>query len=331
MMDAVSRCALDLSRAREAFSSSSQPSANGHDTSPPEQPLADRYYELAETMNARGAMELAVPFYRQAVALLLEERQQLRQLLPDGVPQPPMTRAAPALSDAAVEGLLAESSPSTAETLEARLAELAEELTPTSAQQVLVGVDALLRWSGASVLPAAGFNLRGKAHVLLGDSAAAVSAFAAARDADPDELSYDLNLAAALVMAGKAAEALALLQPLHEGGLTALPAPLREPLLRNLASAEQQAGRRSAALERRREWLALNPEAVPLQRWLAWAGLGLAADADAASQREALVFLEDLLRHWPDERSIKEVLAQALEARGDYRRAALLYRDLLRP
>ena len=153
MMDAVSRCGLDLPRAREAFSSSSQPSANGHDTSPPEQPLADRYYELAETMNARGAMELAVPFYRQAVALLLEERQQLRQLLPDGVPQPPVTRAAPALSDAAVEGLLAESSPSTAETLEARLAELAEELTPTSAQQVLVGVDALLRWSGASVLP----------------------------------------------------------------------------------------------------------------------------------------------------------------------------------
>ena len=110
-----------------------------------------------------------------------------------------------------------------------------------------------------------------------------------------------------------------------------MPAPLREPLLRNLASAEQQAGRCSAALERRRELLALNPEAVPLQRWLAWAGLGLAADADAASQREALMFLEDLLRHWPDERSIKEVLAQALEARGDYRRAALLYRDLLRP
>ena len=36
--------------------------------------MADRYYAIAETMNTRGAMELAVPFYRQAVALLLAER-----------------------------------------------------------------------------------------------------------------------------------------------------------------------------------------------------------------------------------------------------------------
>ena len=46
-------------------------------------PMADRYYELAENMNSRGAIELAVPFYRQALALLLEERKQLRQLVPE--------------------------------------------------------------------------------------------------------------------------------------------------------------------------------------------------------------------------------------------------------
>ncbi len=50
--------------------------------------MADRYYAIAETMNTRGAMELAVPFYRQAVALLLCERDNLRQQLPDGQSNP---------------------------------------------------------------------------------------------------------------------------------------------------------------------------------------------------------------------------------------------------
>ena len=46
-------------------------------------PMADRYYQLAETMNAQSAIELAVPFYRQALALLLQERNQLNQLIPE--------------------------------------------------------------------------------------------------------------------------------------------------------------------------------------------------------------------------------------------------------
>ena len=51
--------------------------------------LADRYHDLAEAMNARGSMELAVPFYRQAVALLLAERPQWRAAFPGPSPMTP--------------------------------------------------------------------------------------------------------------------------------------------------------------------------------------------------------------------------------------------------
>ena len=49
---------------------------------------ADRYYAIAEVMNQRGALELAVPFYRQAFALLVAERNVLKKMLGDE-PQDP--------------------------------------------------------------------------------------------------------------------------------------------------------------------------------------------------------------------------------------------------
>ena len=59
-----------------------QPSASVTATElEPNGSMADRYYAMAESMNTRGAMELAVPFYRQAVALLLAEREGLQQQL----------------------------------------------------------------------------------------------------------------------------------------------------------------------------------------------------------------------------------------------------------
>ena len=96
-------------------------------------PLADRYYDLAETMNARGAIEMAVPFYRQALALLLEERKQLRQLLPEAE----QTRSAQnaQIPEAELNGLLADDSSLKGIDLdlESRIAELAEELNVSSA------------------------------------------------------------------------------------------------------------------------------------------------------------------------------------------------------
>ena len=298
---------------------------DGPDSEAGATPMADRYYELAETMNARGAIELAVPFYRQALALLLEERKQLRELLPEA--QGPRSAVIP---EAEVQGLLTEATALTGVDLEARIVELEEELTAESAQQVLVGLDELAAAQGDGTFPAAGHNLRGKALLLLGEATQALAEFGQAREAEPQSPLYAINLAAALLTQKRHTDALALLRPLYAKGLAALPEALQQPLLRNLATAARQAGHLLESLQVRRQWLTLDSRSVGLDRWLQWAGVGLQQELGDPARAEALALLQDLHRLHPGERQVMQALAGAWEAQGEYRQAALLYRDLLR-
>ena len=171
-----------------------------------ELPMADRYYELAESMNARGAIELAVPFYRQALAMLMEERDQLRQLLPEQQRQqhPLGSR------EEQIEGLISEAAMlrlGNGSSLDDRIAELAEELTPQSAQQVLVGLRELV--PEPELLPAKGRSLEGKALMVCGRVAEAIVSFEAAYAAADQAPEHGINLAAALLAAGHASKAAA--------------------------------------------------------------------------------------------------------------------------
>lgn len=295
---------------------------------PNELPMADRYYELAESMNARGAIELAVPFYRQALAMLLEERDQLRQLLPEQQQQQRLLES----REEQIEGLINEAAllrVGSGNGLDERIAELAEELTPQSAQQVLVGLRELV--PEPELLPARGRSLEGKALMLCGRVAEAIASFEAAYAAAGQAPEHGINLAAALLAAGQASKAAALLQPLHQQGLAELEPDLRAALLRNFATAASQLEQPLLALQLRRQWLQLEPEAVPCDRWLGWCRVGLAQPPGDHARQEALAFLQDLRRLHPANRAIAEVLAETLEAEGNYRQAALLYRELLRP
>lgn len=296
---------------------------------PNELPMADRYYELAESMNARGAIELAVPFYRQALAMLLEERDQLRQLLPEQQQQQQRLLDS---REEQIEGLITEAAllrVGSGSGLDERIAELAEELTPQSAQQVLAGLRELV--PEPELLPAPGRSLEGKALMLCGRVAEAIASFEAAYAAAGQAPEHGINLAAALLAAGQASQAAALLQPLHQQGLAVLEPDQRAALLRNFATAASQLEQTLLALQLRRQWLQLEPEAVPSDRWLGWCRVGLAQPPGDHARQEALAFLQDLRRLHPADRAIAEVLAETLEAEGDYRQAALLYRELLRP
>lgn len=295
---------------------------------PNELPMADRYYELAESMNARGAIELAVPFYRQALAMLMEERDQLRQLLPEQQQQQRLLDS----REEQIEGLITEAAllrVGSGSGLDERIAELAEELTPQSAQQVLAGLRELV--PEPELLPARGRSLEGKALMLCGRVAEAIASFEAAYAAAGQAPEHGINLAAALLAAGQASQAAALLQPLHQRGLAVLEPDQRAALLRNFATAASQLEQPLLALQLRRQWLQLEPEAVPSDRWLGWCRVGLAQPPGDHARQEALAFLQDLRRLHPANRAIAEVLAETLEAEGDYRQAALLYRELLRP
>ena len=306
--------------------------------------MADRYYEMAESMNQRGAMELAVPFYRQAVALLLAERQSLRQQLQGGAVAPSLQgstdldalhgllEAAEVLTEKPNSGAAGAAPPAGAETaqLEAQIAELSSELSAKTARQVMAGLKALADRAKGQ-LPASGLELLGKTQMLLGQPADGLKSFEAALAKDGQSLDLQINVGAARLTAGDVDGALKLLRGVWKAGLNQLEAGKCSALFRNLSSAEAKGGRPLVALQLRRKWVAQFPDAVPVKRALQWASHALKAEnADAAIQGEALQLLKDLKAVHPNNKEVIQALADALEAAGEYREAALLYRELLR-
>ena len=310
--------------------------------------MADRYYAMAETMNSRGAMEMAVPFYRQAIALLLADRTSLREKLGGDSAQPvadelPMDElhglieAAEALGESSFNSAVtsmdvtakAATATATGAVIEDQIAELASELGKENAMQVIAGLKAL---ADGVQLPASGLALLGKAQMLLGKTADGLKSFEAASTAAPGDRELQINIGAARLANGDDQGALVLLRGVWQQGIGGLQFSSQQALLRNLATAEAKAGSLEAALQLRLKWFNLRPDAVSLQRWLTWAQEGLdGTDKDSPERMAALALLKSLQQSLPQDRNLQQRLADALEDQGDYRDAALLYRQLLRP
>ena len=315
--------------------------------------IADRYYSMGETMNTRGAMELAVPFYRQAIALLLAERDSLREQI-TGVPC-----TAPAnlpiddlhgLLEAAKElekvqtpskkKSVAGTKNNSAEnkshqprgnlpSLENKIKELSEELNPATAKQILAGLNVLADEQGN--LPASGMMLKGKAQMLQGERKLALTSFEQALAMDPEKAEIRINAGAARLTNGDGQGALKLLRKIYSEGINSLEVSIQKAVLRNLASAESKAGDPAVALRLRRQWMRLDSNSLPLDRWLRWAKTGLEKPVNNPERSEAVALLKELLKNSPDEVKVLEPLAIALEEQGEFREASLLYRKLLRP
>ena len=279
--------------------------------------LADRYFAMAEEMNSRGAMELAVPFYRQALTLLMAERKQQQQLPADQL-----------------HGLLAaaehwQQQPLPKLDIEQSIVELTEDLNEASALQVLAALKELENQKG--LLPSNGYALRGNACILLGNPEAAVQAFQSGCKAEPTRLDLHINHGGALLAAGEIEAALSVLRSVYKNQLDLLASNEKTALLRNLAAAEAKEGDLTTALALRMEWLNENPNGQPIERWLNWVQQGLAEQQPVATQDQALQLLKRLHELHPDERLVTEALAESLENSGLYQEASLLYRTLLRP
>ena len=317
--------------------------------------MADRYYAMAENMNTRGAMEMAVPFYRQAITLLLAERASLQQKLGGASAHPVaqelpldelhgLLEAAEALGQSAstpaptATDVRAQAAPASAarqpitrESAEAQIAELASELGKENALQVIAGLKALADGSGGH-LPARGLALLGQAQMLLGQPADGLQSFEAALAASPSDAELQINTGAARLANGDAKGALALLRGVWHEGVDNLRPKSLNALYRNLSAAESKASNLNNALFMRLRWLQHDPQAVPLQAWLSWAKQGLSKTNFSSETRKlSMEIINELLKHYPDDTVILKVLADALEGVGDYRIAALIYRKLLKP
>ncbi len=328
--------------------------SDAEQTSQPSGAMADRYYELAESMNQRGAMELAVPFYRQAVALLLAERESLQQQLQGGAVSPALRGSAdqdalhglleaadvltdkPVAAEPAVQPVEPSASPAPAspsvdqDQLEAQIAELSDELSAKTALQVMAGLKALADQTKGQ-LPASGLALLGKTQMVLGKPADSLKSFEAALVKDPQSLDLQINVGAAHLANQNVDAALEFLRGVWTAGLDQIDEKSRSALFRNLSSAEGKAGRPLVALQLHRSWLEQLPDSVPIERALKCANQGLKlGENDGLIQKEALQLLRELRAVHPSERQVIQALADGLESVGDYREAALLYRELLK-
>lgn len=305
------------SRSSSAISNTNEPIDHPNDPTVDPAALAERYFAMAEEMNSRGAMELAVPFYRQALTLLMAERNHKQRLPADQL-----------------HGLLAaaehwQKQPQQELDIDQSIEELTEDLNEASAQQVLSALEEFENQKG--LLPSNGYALRGNAYILLGRPEAALQAFESGCRADPARLDLQINHGGALLAAGETGAALSVLRNVYKNQINLLAINEKTALLRNLAAAEAKEGDLKTALELRMEWLIENPNGQPTEKWLHWVQLGLAEHQPSETQNQALILLRKLHELLPDEKTITEALAETLENSGLYQEASLLYRKLLRP
>ena len=286
--------------------------------------LAERCYAIAEALNERAELSLAVPFYRQAVTLLLAQRQRdlqeaaalhkgdadlLQELDPGGAPA--------CVEPGAAVGLPRD--------LEAHLRALGDDLTIANAvtvRQVLHDLLAGLPQPDPQLLA-----LLAKTHVLEGELALALPFFQAALELDPEDVRLAVNCGGALLACGDHAEALRLLRPLaRQAGTIDDPAVLRVVLV-NLTAAELEAGNVRDAARWRAELVGLSPDDVPVDDWVEDARSWL----EAGWREEAKGLLIALRALYPRHVPLLQLLAETFEGCGEFRDAALVYRDLLRP
>ena len=291
--------------------------------------LVLKYHAMAEEFNSQGAMELAVPFYRQAIALLMTEREQLRRQAGDATgfhDEPAGDRQMSAVS-AAVHGVLeaAATAGLPVVELERQLSAIEDSLSVHNLVEAGAALEDLEhRWGHPHVGLSA---LAARLALLGGDLAEAHAHYERALALDSRDERLRINAGAARLAMDDPAGAAELLRPLAaEADRLSDPDQLRA-LWKNLARVEYELGQAAEAVHALLRLLELAPEAFDLEPWLE-ACRGWIAANDAAV---ALQLLEALRPHVDASPSLLSLMAEALEALGRYRDAALVYRQLLRP
>ena len=288
-----------------------------------DQALVDRYYAMAEELNGRGSMELAVPFYRQTIALLLAEREQLRAL----AGQAPAALQASADVDGVMAAAASVDSALPEAELLRQLMALEEELSEHNRQEVAAALQVLQEQWGQPHPQL--LVLEAKLQLLEGSLEGARACFERALALDATCVRLRLNTGAARLADGDASAALELLRPLAEE-LEALEARgAIGSFWNNLTRAELAADQPERAAATLQHWLAHAPHTLVLEPWLEQAQ----ALHQSGCHQAALAILQALADSGTAEqrRAVLPELAELLEAAGSFREAALLYRELLRP
>jgi tetratricopeptide (TPR) repeat protein len=306
--------------------------------------LANRYFSYAEELNQRGAPDLAAAFYRQAYTML-------RTSVPGEIPgmsrNDPMDDAYPSIYapqpesepdvGSSIPDLNHENSTALAEAEASTPEKQATESTVSTESYLQQIADMATRLSGDTAreisdklktITQAGFRhpelhrLQGLTALHLQDTSMAKEHFREALAIDPMHYSSLVNLGGLLLPGGQHEEAITFLnralQSVDPESQEALPA------LANLALAHQAAGRKMdeallvLRIHRLRNGYIRNERLLTAATTLEQMG-------EDTSAIELLTWLGEKV---PSDTNLRP-LASLLERRGEYKEAAIIYRQLL--
>lgn len=300
-------------------------------TAEPRHSLIHRYLQMAEDLNQRGAMEMAVPFYRQVISLLMGGEDGIQ---PAAVVQAERTSTVVSprvVREAAVSDALIEPEPTGEEAaiteFKRQLDAIVEQLQPHNSAEAAEALAELSeRWTQPNdALLAA----QAKAALLQGKIDVALKHFEQALELNPHSVHHRLNAASAHLASGRHRMCLALLEPLvaqqaalHELGILS-------SFRNNWILAQLADGNVEAANEALAQWLRDEPASVNLATWIEQAKQ-LRADQHLRQAQQLLSTLAEGANA-EQRRMVLPPLAELLDELGEHRDAALLYRELLRP
>jgi tetratricopeptide (TPR) repeat protein len=280
------------------------------------QVLIRRCHAIAEELNKRGALDLAVPFYRQTIALLLADAASSPRAEPACLAQ---------LDAASLTTFPVQTAEHLPPELDQHLLALEQDLSKANAltvRKLLLDIEEQVGQTHPGLIA-----LLAKTYVLEGDFEQSRLRYEQALALAPADPKLIVNTAAAYMACGDCQSALNLLRPLARQRQHITDSSIVRSLLSNLAIAEMEAGSVDAAASLRVELAGLDPDALPLQDWLddarRWSEMG--------HRQETKKLLIALRAVYPSDRGVLEFLGLLLEELGDFREAALIYRDLLRP
>lgn len=290
-----------------------------------EQTLVDRYFAMAEELNSRGSMELAVPFYRQAIALLLAEREQIKAIA--GQEQLANTLEASTDVDGVMAAAASLDSASLRVDLLRQITALENELTEHNSHEIAAALD-VLQEQFQTPCPQL-LSLKARVFLYQGNLLEAHASYEKAFEVNPDCLRLRLNTAAARLANDNPTGALVLLRPLLADLVAVDQIDAVATLFSNLALAELAAGETDRLGMALRQWHENSPSSFIFSDWLEQARLTMESGRIDLSYTICCVLVD--IATPERRREVLPVLAEVLEHTGDFREAALLYRELLRP
>ena len=294
--------------------------------------LASKYKEVADQFNTQEKTSIAVPLYRQAILLLIEERDSLKDEIQvcsnkrsKGEGLTSHSEESNSCDSSELNSTNAALAECTRKALKSQLISLADNLSSESAQKLLKSIEHLEE--ELHQLPIELHLFCCKAYLLINDANKATTALNKADLNDPIAKGLARELFNRHLALKLPRQALYILNQLSQHSDNTDDTDQGLLLLNQLVEVEAKAGKANKAAQYWADLTAIAPEKIDLKKLLDNAKQWL----EKGETEAALTLLMALNAMFGRQPLLMELLASSHESMGNYEAAAMVYREIIQP